>query len=256
MEIRRIRRLGMDFSDDAKLEIEKNLDEVVRNINVDGKERTEIVKELRSTYYDAAESEARGRGANAVTLADARAAKTSTSSPRETAECFMKSYASTLKRAGFWPRLVAFVIDNIALFTCAMIVMLPVFLAMLLLGMPVSDEAASQAWFDSMSVPAMFAFIAVMLAVMISLFAVIFGYYILLEGHFGYTPGKYIMGLRVLRTDGTKIGYREAILRNISKYVNNLIVIDTLIMLIFFYKEKQRGFDRIANTMVVHVRKG
>jgi hypothetical protein len=26
-------------------------------------------------------------------------------------------------------------------------------------------------------------------------------------------------------------------------------------MLIFFYKEKQRGFDRIANTMVVHTRR-
>jgi uncharacterized RDD family membrane protein YckC len=82
---------------------------------------------------------------------------------------------------------------------------------------------------------------------------VAFGYYIVLEGHFGYTIGKYLLGLRVLRTDGTKIGYKEALLRNISKYINNLIIIDALIMLIFFNKEKQRGFDKIANTMVVHV---
>jgi uncharacterized RDD family membrane protein YckC len=89
----------------------------------------------------------------------------------------------------------------------------------------------------------------------LSALVVILGYYVFLEGHFGYTAGKKIMGLLVLRTDGTKIGYKEAILRNLSKYVNNLIVIDTLIMLIFFYKEKQRGLDRMADTIVIHSRK-
>ena len=77
-----------------------------------------------------------------------------------------------------------------------------------------------------------------------------------LEGHFGYTIGKYLLGLRVLRTNGTKIGYKEALLRNLAKYNNYLIVIDTLIMLIFFNKEKQRGSDRIADTMVVYARSG
>ncbi len=245
----------MEFSDDAKREIQKNLDEVVRNINVAEKERIEIVNEMRSTYYEAAEGEARARGADVVTAADARAAKASISSPRETADCFMKSYAGNLKRAGFWPRLVAFFIDNIVILLLAMIVMLPAFGIMLLSGMPISDDASSQAWFDSLSIAAVIAFVTAMIAVMISMFAIIFGYYILFEGHFGYTIGKYVMGLRVLRTDGTKIGYKEALLRNISKYFNNLIVIDTLIMLVFFNKEKQRGFDKIANTMVVHVSK-
>jgi uncharacterized RDD family membrane protein YckC len=244
----------MDFSDEAKREIEKNLGEFVRNINVDGKERTEIVKELRSTYYEAAESEARARGADTVTLADARAAKASISSPRETADCLMKSYASTLKRAGFWPRLAAFIIDNLTMFILALILMSPLFVLMLLMGMPIWDEASNQAWFESLSLAGAIAFITVGFAVMVSVMAIVFGYYIVLEGHFGYTLGKYLLGLRVLRTDGTKIGYKEALLRNISKYVNNLIVIDTLIMLIFFSKEKQRGFDRIANTMVVHVK--
>jgi uncharacterized RDD family membrane protein YckC len=244
----------MDFSDEAKREIEKNLDEIVRNINVDGKERSEIVRELRSTYYEAAEREASARGSNTVTVADANAAKAGISSPRETAECFMKSYASTLKRAGFWSRLVAFIIDNLAIFACAMIVMLPYFVLLVLMGMPLTDDASNQAWFNSLSLLGVAAIAIAGIAMMVSLFAVIFGYYILLEGHFGYTLGKYLLGLRVLHTDGTKIGYKAALLRNLPKYINNLIVIDTLIMLIFFYKEKQRGFDRIANTMVVHVR--
>ncbi|OPY30028.1 MAG: RDD family protein [Methanocella sp. PtaU1.Bin125] len=244
----------MEFSEEAKREIEKNLSEVVRNINVDGRERAEIVNELRSTYYEAAEGEARARGSDVVSVVDARSARASISSPRETAESFMKSYADTLRRAGFWSRLVAFVIDNLAIFALSMIVMAPLFGLMLLMGMPMQDEAANQAWFDSLSLTGAVTFGIVAFAAAVSVMVVIFGYYIVLEGHFGYTPGKYVMGLRVLQTDGTKIGYKEAILRNLSKYINNLIVIDTLIMLVFFYREKQRGFDRIANTMVVRIR--
>jgi uncharacterized RDD family membrane protein YckC len=249
-----MRRLTMDFSDEAKREIEKNLGEVVRNINVDGKEREEIVKELRSTYYEAAEGEARARGADTVTAADARAAKASVSSPRETADCFMKSYAGTLKRAGFWPRLAAFVVDNAILFVLVIAVMLPMFAAMWLLGLSPWEPASYELWTDSMSLLNSVILTIVVSAVSISALIILFGYYIVLEGHFGYTVGKYVMGLRVLRTDGTKIGYKEAILRNLSKYNNYLIVFDVLIMLIFFHKEKQRGFDRIANTMVVNVR--
>jgi uncharacterized RDD family membrane protein YckC len=244
----------MDFSNDAKREIEKNLDEVVRYINVDGKERADIVKELRSTYYEAAETEARARGAAIVTAEDARAARESVSSPRETADCFMKSYAAGLKRAGFLSRLVAFALDNILLFGLSCIVMSPIMLYMVLLDMP-TDEAANETWFFTLSPLMMALFIVVVIIVTISFFAVMLGYYVLLEGRFGRTPGKYAMGLKVLRTDGTKIGYKEALLRNISKYFDFLIVIDALIMLIFFYKEKQRGFDRIANTMVVHMRR-
>jgi uncharacterized RDD family membrane protein YckC len=244
----------MDFSDEAKREIEKNLGEVVRNISVDGKDRTEIVNELRSTYYEAAEEEARARGADVVTIADARAAKASISSPRETADSFMKSYAENLKRAGFWSRLAAFIIDSAILCVIVFIIMSPILAFMVLTGMPV-DEAANEAWFYSLSPAVKVLFIVTVFTVMPAFLIVILGYYFVLEGHFGRTPGKYVMGLRVLKTDGTKIGYKESILRNLSKYNNYLIVLDTLIMLIFFYKEKQRGFDRVANTMVVHVKR-
>ena len=244
----------MEFSSEAKQEIEKNLDEIVRNINVDNKEREEIVKELRSTYYEAAESEAKARGAGTVELVDARAARASISSPRETADSFMQSYASNLKRAGFWWRLAAFVIDNIILCILVLIVVMPTLIALLLLGMPFTDHGANQLWFNSLSVVNIATLVMVGIASAVSALIIVFGYYIFLEGHYGYTIGKYLLGLRVLKTNGTKIGYRESILRNISKYINNLIIIDTLIMLIFFYHEKQRGFDRIANTMVVHLR--
>ncbi len=240
----------MEFADDAKQEIEKNLKEIMRNTNVDVKGKEEIEKELRSTYYEAAETAARARGATTVTTADVKTAKEDMGSPSETAECLTKSYAGTLRRAGFWPRLAAFIIDNVIMVAAAMILMVPMFAVLMAIDAPTTAAtplAGSPLWVQVLAFGLMF-------ATMISVIIVAFGYYIVLEGHFGYTVGKYLLGLRVLKTDGTKAGYKEALLRNLSKYINNLILIDTLIMLIFFNKEKQRGFDKIANTMVVHVR--
>jgi uncharacterized RDD family membrane protein YckC len=245
----------MDFSEDAKKEIEKNLGEFVRNINVDNKERAEIVKELRSTYYERAESEAHTRGADTVSADDVRAANANVSSPRETADSFMKSYATTLKRAGFWSRLAAFVIDCAVICTLLVAIVSPLLVILTLSGMPLEDSPANDAWFESQRPLYVVGILIVGTVTALSALLVILGYYVFLEGHFGCTAGKKIMGLWVLRTDGTKIGYKEAILRNLSKYINNLIVIDTLIMLIFFYKEKQRGLDRMADTIVVHGRK-
>jgi uncharacterized RDD family membrane protein YckC len=244
----------MEFSEDAKREIEKNLGEVVRRISVESGDRTEILNELRSTYYEAAEDEARARGSATVTLADARAAKASISSPRETGDSIMKSYAMNLKRAGFWPRLAAFIIDSIILCGLVFIVMTPIIAFILLTGMP-TEDAANEAWFYALSPEMELLFLITVVTVLPAFLIVILGYYLGLEGYFGRTPGKALLGLRVLRLDGTKIGFKEAILRNLSKYNNVLIVIDVLIMLVFFNKEKQRGSDRIADTMVVHTRR-
>lgn len=244
----------MKFTDEAKREIEKNLNETVRNISAGDKERQEIADELRSTYYEAAKGEALARGSDEVTLDDARAVKARISSPRETADCLMKSYASTLKRAGFWPRLAAFIIDCAFLFVLMLVLISPIFIAMLLLGLPLWTDSSWQIWDGSMS-----AFNSLIMTVAIvfssvTAMIILFGYFIVLEAHYGYTAGKRLMGLRVLTTGGTKIGYKEALLRNLAKFNNNLLFLDVLLMLIFFRKEKQRGSDRIADTMVVHVR--
>ncbi len=165
----------------------------------------------------------------------------------------MESYAAHLKRAGFWPRLAAFIIDSAIL--CALVfgLMMPFLAFMLLTGMP-TDDAANEAWFYALSPVMKLLFLGTVFTVLPAFLVVIFGYYFVIEGRFGRTPGKALMGLRVLKTDGTKIGYKEAILRNLSKYNNVLIVVDVLIMLIFFNRERQRGCDRIADTMVVHTK--
>ncbi|MDA7521108.1 RDD family protein [Verrucomicrobia bacterium] len=57
------------------------------------------------------------------------------------------------------------------------------------------------------------------IAVMILLsFSILWGYYFLLEGFFqGVTPGKKMMGIRVLREDGMPIGFYESAIRNLVR---------------------------------------
>jgi uncharacterized RDD family membrane protein YckC len=244
----------MEFNEDAKREIEKNLKDIVNNINLNNQDRTDIEKELRSNYYESAEAAARARDSTVVTIGDVNVAKAGLCTPKETAASYMRSYAGTLRRAGFWPRLAAFIIDNIILGVTIGLMSAPMLIMMLILNVPFSDSSTDYSWMTNTSIPVLVMFFALAFVTIVSDCIVGIGYYIVLEGHFGYTIGKYLLGLRVLKTDGTKIGYKESFLRNLSKYINNLIIIDTLIMLIFFNKEKQRGFDKIANTMVVHAR--
>jgi uncharacterized RDD family membrane protein YckC len=245
----------VEISDDARKMIEKRINKILKKIEVPEASKNDIKLELISTYTEAAIAKARLRGAVNVEPIDVLAAIEDSEDPEETAAMYMASYVSTLRRAGFWWRLGAYLIDDVVLWTLFFIVMTPALACLLVLQMPFSDLANYQLWFSSLSTVDIVALVLLGLASVLSVLIILFSYYIFMEGHFGYTVGKYFLGLRVLRTNGTKIGYREAILRNIPKYLNVLIIIDMLIMLVFFNREKQRGFDRIANTMVVHLRK-
>jgi uncharacterized RDD family membrane protein YckC len=55
----------------------------------------------------------------------------------------------------------------------------------------------------------------------------------------------------VLRADGNKAGYKEAMLRTIPKLFIMAIVADAILMVLYHGKDKQRIFDRIAGTIVI-----
>ena len=54
-----------------------------------------------------------------------------------------------------------------------------------------------------------------------------------------------------MRVDGRPVTYRESFIRNLVKVALPLLFLDTLIMLIAFGDDKQRGSDKIAETVVV-----
>jgi len=55
-------------------------------------------------------------------------------------------------------------------------------------------------------------------------------YGVFLVKKYGGTPGKLIMGLRIMRVDGTPIGYREAVLRYLPGFVLGVFSSAALIM--------------------------
>lgn len=79
----------------------------------------------------------------------------------------------------------------------------------------------------------------------------VLGYFAWFEAHDGRTLGKRALALRVMRVDRRPVTYRESLIRNLVKVVLPLLFLDTLIMLIAFGDDRQRGSDKIAETVVV-----
>jgi uncharacterized RDD family membrane protein YckC len=84
---------------------------------------------------------------------------------------------------------------------------------------------------------------------------VIFIYFVVLEGIFGRTAGKWFLGLRVVSKEGGNPGLLRALLRNLLRLVDALPVFSILgVVLIIRSAEKARVGDMVAGTRVVKIR--
>lgn len=82
--------------------------------------------------------------------------------------------------------------------------------------------------------------------------AVIFLYFVLLEGAFGATLGKRLLSLCVVRPDGGSPGLVRALIRNLLRAVDALPAFNILgVILIATSPEKIRVGDRAAGTRVI-----
>lgn len=79
----------------------------------------------------------------------------------------------------------------------------------------------------------------------------VLGSFTYFEGSEGRTLGKRVFRLRVLRAHAEPAGFREALLQNLVKVVPLLLLLDALLMVLFFANEKQRASDRLAETIAV-----
>jgi uncharacterized RDD family membrane protein YckC len=83
--------------------------------------------------------------------------------------------------------------------------------------------------------------------------ALMWVYSTLLEGFNGQSVGKRIIGLKVVRTDGKKMSYDHAAVRNFGKLLP-LLPFDCLIGLRIKNREFMRYFDKFAGTTVIDLR--
>lgn len=89
------------------------------------------------------------------------------------------------------------------------------------------------------------------LAILVYLIIVI-GYFVVLEARSGQTFGKKMLGIRVVKLDGTPVDGSAALVRGLLKLVDSISVILPIgLWLIIFQSRKQRIGDMAANTLVV-----
>jgi uncharacterized RDD family membrane protein YckC len=67
----------------------------------------------------------------------------------------------------------------------------------------------------------------------------------------GYTPGKYLVGLKIIRLNGTRLSFWKCILRVLSYYISAILFFMGFFWIIF--DQKRQGFhDKIAGTIVIY----
>lgn len=150
----------------------------------------------------------------------------------EVADVQGKASSSSLPLASFQKRMFAFIIDTSLIFAITLVILL-------ISSVVVLDIAT----FLTNS-------ISTVLFITIGLFWL---YSTLLEGFNGQSLGKRIIGLKVVRTDGKKMSYDHAAVRNFGK-VLPLLPFD----LLFGWRIKDntflRYFDKFAGTTVINLR--
>jgi uncharacterized RDD family membrane protein YckC len=110
------------------------------------------------------------------------------------------------------------------------------------------------AWISSVTIAAAESW--VLAGLVLGMFTIYYGYFAVLEVAWnGQTPGKRIIGLRVMHVSGRPISGFEAILRNVVRIVDQMPGIYAIgIVSVFITERSQRLGDLAAGTVVVHER--
>jgi len=243
----------MQMTTEARAWLDATVRRILARHQLGDAERAGVTYELMSHVHAAAEAHARTMGRSEVTPEDLEAAVASSGGEEALAAAFVAPLARPLERVLFWRRLGAFSID--ALLLGIALSFLHGLLTLGLAPMHHLDEGEGlddDAWmlmpwgYHDATLP-----LAVQVLIAGASAVLVVGYFTWLEAREGRSLGKRALGLRVVRLDGQPLTYRESFLRNLVKVSPALLLLDVLVMLVAFSKDKQRVSDRIANTAVV-----
>jgi uncharacterized RDD family membrane protein YckC len=76
-------------------------------------------------------------------------------------------------------------------------------------------------------------------------------YYLYFWSFLGYTPGKFLLGLIIVRRDGSKLTLGRAFLRFIGYWVSAIPLFFGFIWIIFD-RRRQGWHDKLADTQVIY----
>jgi uncharacterized RDD family membrane protein YckC len=143
--------------------------------------------------------------------------------------------------AGIGSRFLAALVDTMLIFLMQGIIAAGLFFL-------VSVLFGSGDWATETGAVWMFALIGLLL------FAIFWGYYIFFEMLTnGQSPGKRLVGLRVLRSNGTPISLSESVIRNLVRMIDFLPSLYGIGIVVMFIDQRSRRLgDLAAGTLVVH----
>lgn len=137
-------------------------------------------------------------------------------------------------RAGFWIRLVAFLADSVVVSLLEFVFGFLLLRTAALLGSPVDEES----------------FLVIMTLQFLNLVLTL-AYFVYFTGYRGQTPGKILLRLQVVRTDGLPLGYGRAFLREVPGKLLSGILLGFGYLMVAFQPKKQGLHDLIADTYVI-----
>jgi uncharacterized RDD family membrane protein YckC len=206
-------------------EVDKYINQVLHHVHAPERDRVRFAADLQAHVQEA------------VAVGESqRTVLARMGSPTEVAAEFMAQVSLT--NAGFWRRAVAYAIDLAMVFVVASVFgVLAIFATNL-----VPRHPAGVDWVVGG------ALILLIVAMASAALGVILLYFPVLEGRFGQTVGKRLLGISVLKENGLPIGYGDAFLRRLSYYFE-FLPLDALF--VPFTTRQQRAFDIVARTIVV-----
>lgn len=146
-------------------------------------------------------------------------------------------------RAGFASRMIAFILDLVII--CMILLLAGIFVQLIGLYFPLNRLLAQIAGIgagDALRAPVALVFTI----------AVFSGYPVFFWTMIGQTPGKWALGLRVVRTDGRPLTIWRSILRYLAYWLSALPLFLGFVWIIFDAK-RQGWHDKIADTCVIYV---
>ncbi len=142
--------------------------------------------------------------------------------------------AADRPKAGFWMRLVATLVDAAIVFALQFV------LGTALAAAGVASSGANTETFGAMAV-----------LVQIFGYTISLTYYIVFTGHCGQTPGKMALRIKVIRCDGSNLGYGRAAFREVPAKFLSGILLGIGYLMVAFDEQKQGLHDRMADTYVI-----
>lgn len=135
--------------------------------------------------------------------------------------------------AGFWVRVLAYILDSILLITVQTVLTLLIDTTIGMLGIVTEGDPA--------------------INIVIWLFGAVLSisYAVFFTGYCGQTPGKMALRIKVIRTDGSALTYGRAALREVlGKFISS-ILLGIGYLMVAFDNRKQGLHDKIADTYVI-----